>query len=65
MSGTRVNQLVAAGIAFVNSIIPVLVLTGAVSLTSDAVAAIYLAVSNFFTIVGLIFAESPATNTNA
>ena len=63
MTGTRVNQLVAAGIAFVNSVVPVLVLTGAVSLTTDAVAAIYLAVSNFGTVVGLIFAQSDTTNT--
>lgn len=63
MDGAKINKLVAAGIAAANSIVPVLVLTGAVSLTSDGVAAVYLAVSNVLTFVGLIFAQSEATNT--
>lgn len=64
MTGTRLNQIVAAGIAFVNSIFPLLVLTGAVDWTPDTLAAVYLVVSNFFTLLGLILAQSPATNTD-
>ena len=63
MTVTRTNTLIAAAIATVNSTIPVLILTGAVSLTEQAVAAVYLAVSNLGTFVGLLFASSPVTNT--
>ncbi len=60
---TRTNALVAAGISLVNSLIPFLVLVGAIHLTSDGVAGAYLVVSNAGTFVGLLFAGSSITNT--
>ena len=65
MTLTRTNALIAAGVALVNSIVPFLILTGALHWTADTVAAFYLIVSNFGTVVGLIFASSPITNTPA
>ena len=44
----------AAAIAFVQSLFPVLVLTGIVSLTSDQIAAVMLAVSNGLTLLMLV-----------
>ena len=63
MTVTRVNALIAAGIALVNSIIPFLQLVGVIHLTSDAVAALYIVISNIGTVFGLIFASTPLTNT--
>ena len=60
---TRTNALIAALIALVNSIIPFLQIIGVLSLTSDGLAALYLVVSNFGTVLGLVFASSPITNT--
>lgn len=65
MNGSRLNALVAAGIALVNSIIPFLILVGALTWTPDTVAAAYLIVSNVGTFIGLCFAQSSATNTDA
>ncbi len=65
MTLTRTNALIAAGIALVNSIVPFLQLIGVFHLTPDALAALYLVVSNFGTVLGLIFASSPATNVDA
>lgn len=63
MTGTKLNQVIAAGIALVNSVIPFLILVGALHWTADTVAAAYLIVSNVGTFVGLLFAQSGATNT--
>jgi len=63
VTGTRLNAIIAATIVLVNSVIPALQLLGAFHLTSDALAAVYLVVSNLGTLIGLIFAQSPATNT--
>ncbi len=63
MTVTRVNALIAAGIVLINSIIPFLQLVGAFHLTADALAALYLVISNFGTLLGLIFASTPVTNT--
>ena len=63
MTVTRTNALIAALIALINSIIPFLQIIGVLSLTSDGLAALYLIVSNFGTVLGLVFASTPATNT--
>ncbi len=62
MTLTRTNALVAAGIAFVNSVFPFLVLVGVLDWTPETIAAAYLVVSNLLTTIGLIFASSPTTN---
>lgn len=59
---TRVNAIIAAVIALVNSIIPFLVLINVLHLGNDAIAALYLIISNAATLFGLIFASTPATN---
>jgi hypothetical protein len=59
---TRTNVLVAAGIQAANSIVPFLVIVGAVSWTSEAVAASAYVVTSFGTFIGLLFASTPATN---
>jgi hypothetical protein len=62
---TRTNALIAAAITLVNSIFPFLQLIGVLHLTSDGMAALYLVVSNAGTVIGLVFASTPATNTPA
>ena len=62
MSGTKLNRVIAAGIALVNAIIPFLVLIGAVSLSPEGVAGAMGIVSLAGTFVGLLFAQSDATN---
>jgi len=65
VSGSKLNGVIAAGIALANSVVPLLQLLGVIHLTSDGVAAVYLVISNLGTFVGLLFAQSPATNTGA
>ena len=62
MQLTRTNALIAAGLAIVNSLLPFLVLIGALDWTPDEVAACYLVVSNVGTFVGLLFASTTSTN---
>lgn len=62
MTVTRTNAIIAAVLALVNSIIPFLQIVGVLDLTSDGMAALYLIISNLATVVGLVFASSPATN---
>jgi hypothetical protein len=62
MTGSRLNQLNAAIFALVQSLCPALVLLGVVDWTSDEQAIIMLVVTNAITLVGLIFAQSEATN---
>jgi high-affinity K+ transport system ATPase subunit B len=62
MTGTRLNQLNAAIFALVQSLFPALVLLNVVDWTSDEQAIIMLVVTNAITLVGLIFAQSEATN---
>jgi hypothetical protein len=62
MTGSRLNQLNAAIFALVQSLFPALVLLGVVDWTSDEQAIIMLVVTNAITLVGLIFAQSEATN---
>ena len=65
MSGSRINQLNALIFALVQSLVPVLILTGVVSWTTDQTAVVMLCVTNVLNIVGFVFAQSPATNTDA
>lgn len=53
-SPSRSEQLRAAVIAVINSLLPVLVLTGIVSLDEDAQAGIMLAVTNAVTLFFLL-----------
>jgi len=63
MAGSRINQINAAVFAVVQSLIPALILLGVLNWTPDTIAAVALVVSNTLTLVGLIFAQSPTTNT--
>lgn len=63
MTLTKTNAVIAALIALVNSIFPLLQILGVIDLTPDGMAAVYLVVSNVGTVAGLILAGSPVTNT--
>lgn len=63
MEGSKLNAVIAAVIALVNSIIPALNILGVVHLSSDQMSALYLVVSNAATVVGLLLAQSKTTNT--
>lgn len=63
MTGSRLNQINAAVFAVVQSLIPALILLGVLDWTADTTAAVLLVVTNTLTLVGLIFAQSPKTNT--
>lgn len=63
MTGSRLNQINAAVFAVVQSLIPALILLGVLDWTADTTAAVLLVVTNTLTLVGLVFAQSPATNT--
>jgi len=65
MSGTRINQLNALVFALIQSLFPVLILLGVIDWTSDEQAVVMLVVTNVLNIVGFVFAESPATDTDA
>jgi high-affinity K+ transport system ATPase subunit B len=62
MTGSRLNQLNAAIFALVQSLFPALVLLDVVDWSTDEQAIIMLVVTNAITLVGLIFAQSEATN---
>lgn len=64
MSGSRVNQLNALVFALVQSLFPALILLGVIDWTSDEQAVVMLVVTNVLNIVGFVFAQSPATNTD-
>lgn len=63
MTGSRLNQINAAVFAVIQSLIPALILLGVLDWTTDTTAAVLLVVTNTLTLVGLIFAQSPRTNT--
>ena len=62
MSGSRLNALIAGLMAIVNSVFPFLILIGVLHWTADEIAACVLVISNVLTFVGLLFAQSDATN---
>jgi len=64
VSGSRVNQLNALVFALVQSLFPALILLGVIDWTSDEQAVVMLVVTNVLNIVGFVFAQSPATNTD-
>jgi len=59
-----VNQLNALVFALVQSLFPALILLGVIDWTSDEQAVVMLVVTNVLNIVGFVFAQSPATNTD-
>jgi hypothetical protein len=62
MTGSRLNQLNALIFALVQSLVPVLILTGVVSWTDTTIAAVMLVVTNTLNLIGFVFAQSEATN---
>lgn len=63
MTVTRVNVIIAAIMAVVNSVFPALILLNVIHWTSDQTAAVVLVISNTLTLIGLLFASTPVTNT--
>lgn len=63
MTGTKLNKILGGVIALANAVIPFLVLVGVVDWTGEQVAGAMAVVVAATTLVGYIFAQSPATNT--